>query len=76
MVVEFPPVKTVHDWVEKRNRCYGDRRSGVDRRVFYRIDYFIGGGQECRSGTDRRNGIERRRSWAKDGLPCINPSTG
>ncbi len=76
MVVESPPATTARNWVEKRNRCFADRRSGVDRRVFYSIDYFIGGGQERRSGADRRSGIERRRSWTKDEQPRMNPSTG
>ncbi|MDJ0804620.1 MAG: hypothetical protein QNI97_17215 [Desulfobacterales bacterium] len=76
MIVGSPPAKTDHDWVEKRNRCYADRRSGLERRVFYRIDYFMDGGQERRSGVDRRSGIERRRSWTKNGMPCINPSSG
>jgi hypothetical protein len=75
MIVESPPARTTRSWVEKRNRCFADRRSGVERRVFYSIDYFIAGGQERRSGVDRRSGIERRRAWSKDGQPCINPST-
>lgn len=67
---ESPPA-----WVEKRNRCFADRRSGVDRRKFYSIDYFTNGGRERRSGVERRSGIERRRSWAKDGMPCIARTT-
>ena len=74
MIVESPPAKTTRSWVEKRNRCFADRRSGVERRVFYSIDYFFAGGPERRSGADRRSGIERRRAWSKDGQPCINPS--
>lgn len=78
MIVEAPPdtaTKPVRNWKEKRNSCFTDRRSGVDRRKFYSVDYFLSGGQERRSGGDRRSGIERRRSWARDGLPCIARST-
>ncbi len=77
MIVESPPdrrTESIRNWVEKRNRCFADRRSGVDRRVFYSLDYFVGGGHEKRSGQERRSGIERRRSWAKDGLPCMTHS--
>ncbi len=73
MIVEVPPeapVKSIRRWVEKRNSCFADRRSGVDRRVHYSLDYFVSGGQERRSGRDRRSGVERRRSWARDGMPC------
>ncbi len=78
MIVEFPPdthAQTIRNGVEKRNRCFADRRSEVDRRVFYSIDYFVSGGRERRSGEDRRSGIERRRSWTQDGMPRNTPST-
>lgn len=78
MIVDAPPDKhsqSTRRWVEKRNRCFADRRTGVDRRKFYSIDYFISGGQENRSGGDRRSGFERRRFWARDGMPCIARST-
>jgi hypothetical protein len=74
MIVEAPPESQTdpnRTWEEKRNRCFADRRSGVDRRKFYSIDYFVSGGIEKRSGGDRRSGIERRRSWSRDGMPCI-----
>ena len=69
-------MNTSRNWVEKRNRYYADRRSGVDRRAFYSIDYFIAGGQERRSGSDRRSGIERRRSWSQVRAPRVSQSTG
>lgn len=78
MIVEAPPDvldQSIRNWVEKRSRCFADRRSGVDRRIFYSIDYFVSGGQERRSGGDRRSGIERRRSWVRNGVPCTNQST-
>lgn len=78
MIVEAPPDAfdgSSPNWVEKRSRCFADRRTGVDRRVFYSIDYFVGGGQERRSGNDRRSGMERRRSWARKGMPCIAHAT-
>ncbi len=77
MIVESPPdtqAESIRTWVEKRNSCFTDRRSGVDRRVFYSLDYFVGGGREKRSGEDRRSGIERRRFWAQDGLLCLTHS--
>jgi hypothetical protein len=73
MIVEAPPelqTEPIRTWEEKRNRCFADRRSGVDRRKFYSIDYFLSGGREKRSGKDRRSGIDRRRSWSRDGMPC------
>ncbi len=78
MIVESPPessTASIRNWVEKRNRCFADRRSGVDRRIYYSIDYFVSGGRERRSGGDRRSGIERRRNWAKNGMPCSNDPT-
>ncbi len=43
-----------------------DRRSEVDRRQVYSIDYFIQGGVERRSGLDRRkNRRERRKGWVR-----------
>ncbi len=77
MIVESPLdtlAESNRSWVEKRNSCFADRRSGVDRRIFYSLDYFVGGGHEKRSGGDRRSGIERRRSWTQNGLPCLTHS--
>ncbi|MDJ0876664.1 MAG: hypothetical protein QNJ48_05205 [Desulfobacterales bacterium] len=77
MIVESPPdtrTESIRSWVEKRNSCFSDRRSGVERRVFYSLVYFASGGHEKRSGRERRSGIERRRSWAKDGLTCMSHS--
>lgn len=47
-------------------RSNADRRSEVDRRQVYSIDYFIQGGVERRSGLDRRkNRKERRKDWVR-----------
>ncbi|MBL0716282.1 MAG: hypothetical protein JJV98_21590 [Desulfosarcina sp.] len=74
MIIEAPldtHIKPIPNWEEKRNRCFADRRSGVERRKFYSIDYFMSGGKEKRAGDDRRSGIERRKFWERDGWPCI-----
>jgi len=43
-----------------------DRRSEIERRQVYSIDYFIQGGVERRSGLDRRkNRRERRKGWVR-----------
>ena len=43
-----------------------DRRSEIERRQVYSIDYFIQGGVERRSGLDRRkNRGERRKGWVR-----------
>ena len=43
-----------------------DRRSEVDRRQVYSIDYFIQGGVERRNGLDpRKNRRERRKGWVR-----------
>ena len=42
-------------------RSWMDRRSGVERRRTYLIDYFDNGGIERRSGLDRRQQADRRR---------------
>ena len=43
-----------------------DRRTEVDRRQVYSIDYFIQGGVERRNGLERRkNRMERRKSWIR-----------
>jgi len=48
------------------NRSGVDRRSEVDRRQVYSIDYFIQGGVERRSGLERRkNRGERRKGWVR-----------
>ena len=43
-----------------------DRRSEVDSRQVYSIDYFIQGGVERRSGLGRRkNRRDRRKGWVR-----------
>ena len=42
-----------------------DRRSVVDRRLIYDLDYFITGGHERRSKNERRSIVERRSGWMK-----------
>ena len=42
-----------------------DRRSGIDRRLHYDLDYFFFGGIERRSPFDRRSDVERRFGWLK-----------
>jgi hypothetical protein len=42
-----------------------DRRSGDERRIAYRLDYFLDGGQERRKFGERRNEEERRIGWTR-----------
>ena len=42
-----------------------DRRSVVDRRVAYDLDYFQSGGIERRKVKDRRSQAERRNGWIR-----------
>ena len=42
-----------------------DRRSVVDRRVAYNLDYFQIGGLERRKGKERRLQLERRDGWIR-----------
>lgn len=47
---------------KRTNDPFQDRRSGDDRRIAYDLDYFPEGGLEKRSGRDRRQSEERRKS--------------
>ena len=49
--------------MEQKIRLPFDRRSGEDRRMICRLEYFMEGGIERRSGKERRSGIERRADW-------------
>jgi hypothetical protein len=42
-----------------------DRRSGVDRRKAYKLEYLLEGGTERRSYKDRRSQNERRKDWIR-----------
>lgn len=42
-----------------------DRRSGIDRRLQYDLDYFFSGGTERRLHNERRSDVERRSDWLK-----------
>jgi len=42
-----------------------DRRSGVDRRKVYDLNYFIDGGVERRRFKERRSELERRKNWIR-----------
>ena len=43
-----------------------DRRSQIERRQVYSIDYFIKGGVERRRGVERRkNRRDRRTGWVR-----------
>ena len=42
-----------------------DRRSGVDRRLTYDLDYFFTRKDERRSLIERRSNVERRSGWLK-----------
>jgi hypothetical protein len=55
---------------EQRRNCLVERRSGLDLRTVYSLDYFSAGGSERRRGPDRRSGRERREYWEMGGLPC------
>jgi len=44
-------------------RSFLDRRSGLDRRNEHSLDYFLRGGGERRSWTERRSEMERRGDW-------------
>lgn len=59
---------------EQRRLCLMDRRSGLDLRRVYSLDYFAAGGVERRYGRDRRSGEERRAYWELEGLPCVGRS--
>ena len=48
-----------------RLRSPFDRRSGLDRRNSHSLDYFLKGGEENRSWTERRSEMERRRDWIR-----------
>ncbi len=42
-----------------------DRRSEIDRRRVYEIDYSSEGRTEKRNWKDRRNKVERRNNWMR-----------
>jgi hypothetical protein len=42
-----------------------DRRSGVDRRKAYKLEYLLEGGTERRGYKDRRSQNERRKDWIR-----------
>lgn len=44
-----------------------DRRSGLDRRKGYSLDYFSNGGTERRKYKDRRRSPEKREGWVRMG---------
>jgi hypothetical protein len=44
---------------------YLDRRSGIDRREHYDLDFFLQDGIERRNGIERRRESERRAQWVK-----------
>ena len=50
--------------MKKRNSDF-DRRSGIDRRRHYDLDYFFSGGAERRLMRERRSDVERRSDWLK-----------
>jgi len=54
--------------MSKRMSSWIDRRSIVDRRKVYSLDYFSeGGGERRRHGKDRRWPAERRFGWIRTG---------
>ena len=50
--------------MNKRNSDF-DRRSAVDRRLLYDLDYFSLGGLERRMLNERRSDVERRSEWLR-----------
>jgi len=50
--------------LEKRRSCI-DRRSGIDRRRAYSLDYLLNGGVERRGWKERRSQVERRQDWLR-----------
>jgi hypothetical protein len=57
---------------------YVDRRCGEERREIYNADYFENGGVERRSGKDRRQQGERRKSYirvSKWSSVCLDDAT-
>ena len=42
-----------------------DRRSGIDRRKVYDLNYFTDGGVERREFKERRSELERRKNWIR-----------
>ena len=57
--------------LDRRRRCWSDRRSGVDQRTAHSLAYFTGGGLERRSAGERRRGVDRRRPWKQEGQDCL-----
>jgi hypothetical protein len=57
---------------EQRRSCLVERRSGLDLRMVYSLDYFAAGGAERRRGAERRSGRERRAYWEMGGMPCVS----
>lgn len=51
--------------MDDKKRYGVDRRIEDDRRKLYDLDYFLRGGIEKRSKTERRDPIERRVGWVK-----------
>ena len=58
-------IREVEDMGENRKSVL-DRRSGFDRRMIYKLGYFVNGGIERRSGKERRSDHERRKEWIND----------
>ena len=49
----------------KKRETRIDRRSGMDRRKVYDLDYFSRGGIERRRRPQRRSLFERRKQWLR-----------
>ena len=49
----------------KTQRAGVDRRCGLDRRIAYDLEYFVRGGLERRTQTEKREYKERRADWVK-----------
>lgn len=52
----------------QKKRAFFDRRSGLDRRDAYSLDYFLDGGGERRTtvvGERRHKSEDRRKTWIK-----------
>ena len=49
-----------------KERCSDfDRRSGIEKRKIYDLEYFLTGGTEKRIQNERRSNEERRTGWIK-----------
>ena len=51
----------------QKTRSPIDRRSGSDRRNAYHLGYFMNGGEERRSGKERKSVMDRRKAGAMSG---------